>query len=135
MRVFAYAIRALAHRHPGYLELVFSRPAVTKDAVRAIDAIFGALLDAGVPPSEVARVERLTSTAIIGFAMSEVNGRFAAARQPPSVRAEWASAGELPAHHRLRPHLDKKVDWDAEFEADLTDLAAMIESIAQRSVR
>jgi AcrR family transcriptional regulator len=132
LTTFAYAIRALAHRHPGYLELLFSRPAVSPDAVRSIDAIFGALLEAGVPPSEVARVERLVSTAIVGFAISEVNGRFAGTREPPSRRASWATAQELPAHHVLAPHLDKKVDWDAEFDADLADLGAMIEAIARR---
>jgi AcrR family transcriptional regulator len=132
LRAFAYAIRELAHRHPGWLELLFSRPAATPDAIRVIDAVFGALLEAGVPPAEVARVERLVSTALIGFAISEVGGRFAATRGAPSERAAWATAQELPAHHKLAPHLDKKVDWDAEFDADLADLGTMIEAIARR---
>jgi hypothetical protein len=34
------------------------------------------LEDAGVPPDRVAQVERLVSTAILGFAVSEVAGRF-----------------------------------------------------------
>ncbi|WP_163504827.1 TetR/AcrR family transcriptional regulator [Fodinicola acaciae] len=135
LAAIAHGVRDLAHRHPGCLELIFARPAVTPDAIRFVDAVFAALLDAGVPPAEVARVERLTSTAIIGFAMSEVNGRFAATREPPSKRAAWATAAELPAHHALKPHLDRKVDWDAEFEADLADLAAMIEAVARRAVR
>lgn len=135
LNTIAYGVRQVAHRHPGCLELIFSRPAVTPDAVRFVDAVYGALLDAGVPPKEVARVERLTSTAIVGFVMSEVNGRFAATREPPSRRAAWATEDELPAHHKLKPHLDRKVDWDAEFAADLADLAAMIEAVARRSVR
>jgi hypothetical protein len=35
-----------------------------------------ALEDAGVPTDRVARVERVISTAILGFAVSEVAGRF-----------------------------------------------------------
>ena len=33
----AHAVRELAHRHPSVVPLLFSRPAVTPDAVRVAD--------------------------------------------------------------------------------------------------
>ena len=65
------------------------------------------LLDAGVPAPDVPRLERLVSTVILGFAASEVGGRFRA----PEPR------------HR-------GVDWDAEFDADIDDLLRLIEMAA-----
>jgi hypothetical protein len=52
------------------------RPAATPVALRVRGGVYDALADAGVPPDEVARTERLVSTAILGFAVSEVAGRF-----------------------------------------------------------
>jgi hypothetical protein len=95
------------HRHPWASALLFSRPALTPDAVRVVDQINAVLLDAGVPASEVPRLERLVSTVILGFAASEVGGRF---RAPE------------PGHCG--------VDWDAEFDADVDDLLRLIEMAA-----
>ena len=39
-------------------------------------AIYAALGEAGVPEVSVAQVERILSTAILGFVVSEVAGRF-----------------------------------------------------------
>lgn len=39
-------------------------------------AVYAALGEAGVPKDRVAQVERLESTAVLGFAVSEVAGRF-----------------------------------------------------------
>jgi hypothetical protein len=40
------------------------------------DTALSALAEAGIPPGRVARTERLLATAILGFAVSEVAGRF-----------------------------------------------------------
>ncbi|HEX5994324.1 MAG TPA: hypothetical protein VFY84_04195 [Jiangellales bacterium] len=50
---------------------------MTPDAVRLVDAIYVALLELDVPDTEV-RVERLLSTFALGYAASEMNGRFSA---------------------------------------------------------
>jgi AcrR family transcriptional regulator len=131
MEASAYGLRAVAHRHPSAFGLFFARPTVTPDSVRALDEFYLALLDAGVPEPEVPRLERLLSTAVLGFALSEVNGRFG----PGSLdqrqrRAQWAAA-ELPAHHRLARVLDTATDWDAEFARNLDDLRAVVEQVAQ----
>lgn len=129
----AQGVRALARRHPSAFPLLLARPSVTPDAVRATDALFQVLLDAGVPEAQVPRLERLVATFVLGFAASEVNGRFGPGTLTPRARRAQFAPGEIPAHYRLADHLDKGVDWDEEFEADLRDLRMLIEEIARRA--
>ena len=49
---------------------------MTVEARQARQAAYRALADAGVPDDRVAQVERLVSTAVLGFAVSEAAGRF-----------------------------------------------------------
>ncbi len=72
----AGAIRESAHRHPAVFPLLLQRPATTRAAREMRDSIFLALEEAGVSPERAGRTERLVSTAILGFATSEVAGRF-----------------------------------------------------------
>jgi AcrR family transcriptional regulator len=76
LAALAAEIRATARRHPGVFPLLLSRPAVTPAAMGVRDAIHHALRQAGVPEADVARTERLLSTAVLGFAVSEATGRF-----------------------------------------------------------
>lgn len=126
----AHAVRDLAHRHPAVVPLLFSRPAVTADAVRVVDTIYQALLDAGVPEAQVARLERLVSTFVLGYAISEVSGRFAAGTLGTRERRAQLPDTDLPAHHNLAGWLDGPWSWDAEFDADLADLTRTIELAA-----
>jgi hypothetical protein len=73
----ARATRVSARRHPAVFPLLLQRPATTVNARRVRDAIEGAVREAGVAPGLVSQTERLVSTAILGFAVSEVAGRFA----------------------------------------------------------
>jgi AcrR family transcriptional regulator len=130
LREIARSARETARRHPAVMPLLFARPAVTPDAVRVVDAIYQALLDAGVPDDEVARVERLASTLVIGYAISESSGRFDVG--DPRERRALLEGVDLPAHRRLSAKLETAVSWEAEFEADLDDLTRLIESIAGR---
>jgi len=70
------SVRACAKRHPHVFPLLMQRPASTPDARRYRDCLTRALRDAGVARRELARTERLISTAILGFAASEAGGRF-----------------------------------------------------------
>ena len=101
LNVLAVNIRASAHRHPSVFPLLLQRPAMTTDARQTRDAVYRALGDAGVPGDRVAQVERLVSTAVLGFAVSEAAGRF---------------------RHHSRPQLD------ADFEALQTLLSRFIEA-------
>lgn len=130
LTAIAAAARSLAYRHPAAVPLLFSRPSVTPDAVVVVDALYLALIDAGIPPGEVPRLERLVSTFVLGFAISEVSGRFSTgAVNPRGLRAQLDEV-ELPAHRTLLPWLERPVDYDAEFAADLADLFTLIESVA-----
>ena len=113
------------------MPLLFARPAVTPDAVRVVDAMYQALLDAGVPDAEVARVERLVSTFVLGYAISEASGRFTAGN--PRERRALLAGTDLPAHRRLAAKLEAAPSWEAEFETALEDLTGLIENIASRS--
>lgn len=133
LRALAHAFRKLAHGHPWAATLLFSRPSVTPDAARVVDLVYTNLLAAGVPPSEVPRVERLVSTYMIGYVASEVGGRFVSGGLNPRARRGLVQAGRegaLPGHAALARWLEPKVDWDAEFEADLDDLMRLIEAAA-----
>jgi len=127
----ARAARAVVTAHPWAAELVFARPAVTPDSVRTVDLLYTALLEAGVAAGEVPRLERMLSTVVIGFAASEAGGRFGAAEDPRGFRGMLPD-GTLPGHAQLATALECPVDWDAEFEADIADLALLIEAVARR---
>lgn len=76
LSMLAANIRASARRHPSVFPLLLQRPATTVQARRTREAVYTALTDAGVAADRIAQVERLVSTAILGFAVSEVAGRF-----------------------------------------------------------
>ena len=126
LNTLAHACRKVTQRHPWAAHLLFSRPAVTPDAVRAVDIIYLALIEAGVPDPEVPRLERLISTFVIGFATSEASGRFAPGALDPRSRRGQLPDSELPGHSRLGPWLDLPVDLTAEFEADLSDTRRLV---------
>lgn len=130
LRNFARTARKLIQRHPWAATLLFARPAVAPDAVGTVDLIYVALLELGVPGSEIPRLERMVSTFVIGFAASETGGRFESLN--PRGRRDRAAGQELPGHAALAEWLTAEVDWDAEFEADLADLERVIEAAVTR---
>jgi AcrR family transcriptional regulator len=130
LRMIGNSMRSLARQHPAAVPLIFTRPTVTPDGLRVVDAIYAALLDAGVPADQVARAERLVSTFVLGYAISEASGRFGRGSIGTRERRGQVAVNELPAHAKLGPLLDAPGSWDAEFDADLADLATLIESIA-----
>ena len=130
LRALAYATREVARRHSSVVPLVYSRPAVAPAGLRVVDAIYQALLDAGVPPEQVARLERMVSTFVLGYAVSEVGGRFAAGTLGTRERRGQLPDAELPAHGRLAALLDAPGSWDDEFDADLADLSNLIVAVS-----
>ncbi|HEY3947269.1 MAG TPA: TetR family transcriptional regulator [Solirubrobacteraceae bacterium] len=92
LRILATELRALAHRHPGLFGLLLRRRAVGADATRVREAALRALRDGGLDPETAARRERLLSTVIMGFALSEIAGRFAGVAD---VDAEFEEALSL----------------------------------------
>jgi AcrR family transcriptional regulator len=72
----ATAIRETARGYPTVFPLLLTRPVVTPEAVAVRDAVFAALRDGGLPESAIPRVQRLISTAVVGFAASEAGGLY-----------------------------------------------------------
>ena len=132
LRAFADTARQLSAGHPWAITLLFSRPAVTPDAVATVDLLYDALLDAGVPPAQVPRLERLISTYVLGWIASESGGRFGPGELDPRGRRGQLPAGALPGHGAVADWLDPPVDWDAEYAADLDDLERLVASVAER---
>jgi AcrR family transcriptional regulator len=132
LRLLMRGARQLAHRHPWAAALAFSRPSVTADSAGGVDLFYTTLLDAGVTPAGVPRLERLVTTLALGFGASEVGGRFA--REEPDVRARRGLLGDapLPGHKALIRWLEEPVDWGAEFEADVDDVIGLVEAVAAR---
>lgn len=71
------ALRTTARRHPSVFPLLLQLPANTARSRQRRDRVHQVLRAAGVPERDVARAERLISTIALGFAASEVSGRFA----------------------------------------------------------
>jgi AcrR family transcriptional regulator len=97
LRVLARELRALARRRPGLFGLLLQRRAVGVGATRAREVALRALGDAGLDHDAAARAERLLSTVVFGFALSEASGRY-----------------------------DDEVDVDEEFEAALSKLTRLV---------
>jgi len=133
LRVLMRGARQLAHRHPWVAALVFSRPSATADSAGGVDLFYTALLEAGVPPADVPRLERLVTTLAVGYGASEVGGRFAS--EEGYARAIRGRLGDapLPGHKALIPWLETPADWDAEFEADIDDVVRLVEATAGRA--
>jgi AcrR family transcriptional regulator len=128
LRGLARGARELARAHPGAYPLLLARPSVTPDAVRVVDALYTALLAAGVPPAQVPRLERLLSTFVLGYAASELIGRFGAGPLNPREERARVDPAVVPGHAAVAPFLTGEPDWSAEFEADLDDLMRLVES-------
>lgn len=76
LTAIATQVRVIGHRHPVALGLAFSRPGSTPGVRRLVGAIHAAFADAGVPQERWNRMERMFSTFVVGFVVSEVSGRF-----------------------------------------------------------
>ncbi len=76
LEAMARSLRDVGLRHPAVFPLLLARPAVTPESRRVRSSAVRALGAAGTGPDRLAQTERLTSTAVLGFIVSEVSGRF-----------------------------------------------------------
>jgi AcrR family transcriptional regulator len=124
--------RVVAREHPSLIQYAFTKPAETPRAMRTVEFIYQALLDAGVPRAEIPRLERFASTFVFGWALSEASGRFAASRMSRQERRELLGSDEMPAYDQVAAVHDPRLDPDAEFLADFTGILDLIEAAASR---
>ncbi|WIM97924.1 TetR/AcrR family transcriptional regulator [Actinoplanes oblitus] len=102
LRALARAVRSLAHAHPSAFPLLLNRSAAGASASWLTAALRAILLDAGVPDRAVPRLARMICAFLLGYTTGEVTGGL------PVV--EWAGQ-----------------PGDADFEADVEDLLALVE--------
>jgi AcrR family transcriptional regulator len=122
--------RVMAREHPSVIQYAFTKPAETPRAMRVVEFIYQALLDAGVPHAEIPRLERFVSTFMLGWALSEASGRFAGSRMSRQERRELLGPDELPAYDKVAAVRAAHTDWDAEFMKDFTGILDLIEAAA-----
>ena len=128
----AELVRVVAREHPWVIQYLFTRPAQTPGTLRGVEFVYQALLDTGVPHAEIPRLERFVSTFIIGWALSEASGRFAAGRMSHRERRDLLGPDEMPAYDKVAAVRDTHADPDAEFLADFTGLLNLIEAAARQ---
>jgi len=107
--IVAHQLLDAAVEHPAAFVLVLDRPYRAPEAIRVMNVMYDLLRDAGVAPEEVPRVERLVSTALIGYAAAVANGAF------------WA--GDSPDGPPMDPAATR---WRDELQRNVADLAAII---------
>jgi AcrR family transcriptional regulator len=95
LRRLADDVRAAGRRHPTVIGLAFSRPGQTPALRRLVGVIQGALAEAGVPEDQHARLERMISTFVVGFIVSEVSGRFPDGVEPFFTREYHADVADI----------------------------------------
>ena len=117
LKQVASALLDLARRYPTVLPLLLTRAYVAPEAVRLVQALYRTLEEAGVPQSEIPRVERLLSTFTLGYVISAANNAFWA--DDPTGLHGPASA---PTRRDEQPR------WDTELDRDLDDLIRLMGS-------
>jgi AcrR family transcriptional regulator len=128
LMALAELARVVAREHPSVIQYLFTKPAETPRTMGGVEFIYQALLDAGVPHAEIPRLERFVSTFVIGWALSEASGRFAASRMSRQERRELLGPDEMPAYDKVAAVRDTHADPDAEFLADFTAILDLIEA-------
>jgi hypothetical protein len=94
LSALASGTRTAARRHPQIFPLLLQRAAATAGARRTRDVVYEALREAGLAEVDVVQLERLLSTAVLGFAASEAGGRFAA-HSAAQIDADFARLQEM----------------------------------------
>ncbi|HVW40376.1 MAG TPA: TetR/AcrR family transcriptional regulator C-terminal domain-containing protein [Amycolatopsis sp.] len=130
LRVLANGTFAAFNEHPVIARALVSDEAnpLTVGALRLIDAIIGALLDAGLDPYRAARGYRSLLGMVFGAVLVDSSGLTAEAAQTPPV--EWfrrtVSAREFPNLHQVLPvlaEIDCAQDFEFQLELFLNGLA------------
>jgi AcrR family transcriptional regulator len=84
LRLLMHSARTVLLAHPHALGLVATYRPRTLDALAFVNAGFGALRMAGVPPLEVVRCYRMLAAYSLGTATVEIDGYFARQRPVPA---------------------------------------------------
>lgn len=129
LRTVADGLYAVADRHPTVFPMVLHRSYVSEDAIAVMQQMYRILRQADIPTDALPRVERMISTALLGFVVTATSGGFWAT-DPPASSDGWPRPGDL--QHRLS-HGSRR--WRDELAADVDDLVLLIRAIAAHEAR
>ncbi len=114
-------VHDLAGRYPTVVPLLLTRAYRAPQAVRVVQATSSVLRDAGIPPDQVPRLERMVSTFLLGYATAAANAAFwsdPAATSPPAEPPGSRAARTDGAH------------WRGELDRDVADLTHLLRGLA-----
>jgi AcrR family transcriptional regulator len=124
---WAHGYRAAIAAHPGVFPLLATGPGLRPAALRAADAVYGALVEAGWPASHATRIGAAMRYLVIGSALGFAGGFV------PDPAVYTADYPHLRDAHRLAG-LRERVDsgaFDLALSALIDGLVALYPSVAQ----
>ena len=132
VRAIGHELRQAGLRHPNVFDLVVTRRIGSVAALRPLDAVIGALREAGFDDGAAVRAFWFELAFVTGSVLSQVADGRAFAEQTSDP---WAAVGDfgdaLPHVSAVAAHLGA-CDYDAEFEFGLERVLAALESEDRR---
>lgn len=128
------ALRRSGQAHPAGPLLLLDRPVVSPAGHALTEVLLAALRHAGLDDRRILQFETLISTWLLGFLVSESNGRFGPGSIPVDQRLAALPPDEFPEHHRIAEPLANR-DWDQEFERSVETLITAVELASNSSGR
>ncbi|MFC7403744.1 TetR/AcrR family transcriptional regulator [Georgenia alba] len=124
LRTVAHGLLDAAVAHPSVFPMALRRSYVADEAIAVMTTMYGILTDAGVPARDLPRLERMLSTALLGFAVTASSGGFWTT-DPDLV------SGRLVLPDGGSPAADADPDrWRAELDRNVADLVRLVEGAA-----
>jgi AcrR family transcriptional regulator len=125
LRAMAQEFLAVANRYPTVFPLLLTRVYRAPEAVPVVEALFRLLGDAGISGTDLPRVERLVSTAMLGYAVSASNQAFWA--HDPANVSEISEAVTSSIQQSEDPP-PPKARWRTELDVNVSDLVWLLGS-------
>ncbi|MEQ7007903.1 helix-turn-helix domain-containing protein [Actinopolymorpha sp. B17G11] len=127
LRVIGHGLLDAAQANPTVFPMVLTRTYQADEAIAVMRSMYEVLAEAEVPPDAVPRVERMVSTALIGYAVAASTDAFWAVDPTLASRElrvpDVRSAGGAPER------------WHDELDQNVDDLVMLVQSLARKDRR
>ncbi len=135
----ARAFREVGHLHPNVFPMVVMRPRPITAALRPVEAMLDALMDAGFDPARAAQVQRVLLGFVRGYTLWEIGGFATRRRKSPGSAPDKGVIAEIRGldegeFRRVTELAERLVvfDPDEEFEAGLELVLRGVRGSAER---
>jgi AcrR family transcriptional regulator len=125
LRVIGHGLLDAAQANPTVFPMVLTRAYQADEAIAVMRSMYEVLGEAGVPPTAVPRVERMLSTALIGYAVAASSNAFWEA--DPTLES-----GELRVPDRRPPRKATPQRWHDELDHNVDQLVALVRSLRRK---